>query len=629
MLALARDLELQGSYDLTHRVKTGDGWPITLHEYRPRGDHFHDREPPVLLCHGAFSRYHIWDLDDDRGLAPYLRNQGRRVFALELRGRGESVPREPFVRLKHVVRSGWSLDDFLDHDLPEAIRFVTQHSRSDQLDYVGHSMGGMLILAYLSASQDPRVRRVVTVGSADFAVMGAASAENSNAGGRKSRQVDLGALLRPVARTLPLIPVRPIMRAISLAAPHVPAKLKAAAYDARNVDPDIERRYLYSGFSSISSRKFKHFERLPELDDLTKYRHPTLFIAGKHDLLVPPKLVERTAEQAASREKQYLLFAKKSGHSVDYGHGDLLIGEKAEQEVFPRILDWLTTEPKPLRFEIPGRLTIAADAYGDPAQPPIVFLHGGGQTRHAWGESARRLAAAGWYAITMDHRGHGDSDYAPDGNYEVDEFVGDLAGVVQQLSQKPVLVGASLGGITSLELEDRSADSACRALVLVDVTPRMERVGIRRILAFMRSKPEGFASLEEAADHIAEYLPHRKRPKDLSGLRKNLRKRPDGRWYWHWDPALMRLWNPENFDPEEGKRIVKHRLAAASRLQVPTLLVRGRMSDVVSEEAAQEFLAACKHAHYADLEGARHMVAGDKNDHFTEAVVEFLDSEVS
>jgi non-heme chloroperoxidase len=282
------------------------------------------------------------------------------------------------------------------------------------------------------------------------------------------------------------------------------------------------------------------------------------------------------------------------------------------------------TSPRQVVFLLASGLRIAADAYGDPGAPPVLFLHGGGQTRHAWGGTAEALAREGYLAITMDHRGHGESDWHPQGEYDVGGFVEDLRGVVARLGRPPILVGASLGGITSLLAETAKPESICCALVLVDVTHRLELEGVKKILSFMAARPEGFASPEEAADFVAAYLPHRPRPKDVRGLTKNLRRGDDGRYRWHWDPKLMKLWNPERFDPELGRKIVAERLEAAARLKVPTLLVRGRMSDVVSESSARELLAVVPHAEYVDLAGAGHMVAGDRNDAFTEAILAFV-----
>ena len=288
------------------------------------------------------------------------------------------------------------------------------------------------------------------------------------------------------------------------------------------------------------------------------------------------------------------------------------------------IMDASHAEPRGITFDLPSGLRVAADAYGDPGAPPVLFLHGGGQTRHAWGGTAAALAKAGFYAVTMDHRGHGESDWHPDGDYSVAGFAHDLREVAHLLGRLPIVVGASLGGIAALYAEAEAKEPMCRGIVLVDVTHRLELEGVKRILGFMTARPEGFASPDEAADFVAAYLPHRPRPKDVTGLAKNLRKGDDGRYRWHWDPRLMETWDPKRFDPVEGKRLVGERLDAARRLRVPLLIVRGRVSDVVSDESAKELLAAAPGAEYIDLAGAGHMVAGDRNDAFTGAVLDFV-----
>jgi len=265
-----------------------------------------------------------------------------------------------------------------------------------------------------------------------------------------------------------------------------------------------------------------------------------------------------------------------------------------------------------------GGLTLVADAWGDPSAPPVLLLHGGGQTRHAWGATGITLAAAGWRAISFDLRGHGDSDWDDDGDYSIDAYAADVQAIAASLSRPPALVGASLGGLTSLiAVGEGLCDAA--AVVLVDCAPRLEADGVARIMSFMRCGLDGFASLDEAADAIASYLPHRKRPQDLSGLHKNLRLRPDGRYRWHWDPRFV-----EGTQRPTPSKQPERLLRAAAGLSVPTLLVRGRMSDVVSEAGAAEFLEHAPSAEFVDVSDAGHMVAGDRNDIFTTAVVEFL-----
>jgi pimeloyl-ACP methyl ester carboxylesterase len=284
-----------------------------------------------------------------------------------------------------------------------------------------------------------------------------------------------------------------------------------------------------------------------------------------------------------------------------------------------------TVEPIEFRGRDGNRL--AGEAEGDPAGPPVVLLHGGGQTRHSWGTTRSLLAKQGWRTYSVDLRGHGDSTWATDGDYTLDAFSGDVVAIAHVLGRPPALVGASLGGIASLAaIGENPTENVARALVLVDVAPRTEEAGRMRIGAFMMEHMDnGFGSLDEVADAIQRYNPHRPRPTDLSGLEKNLRKRDDGRWYWHWDPAFLsgRLGAP---DETRASIVDPNRLQAAARaITVPTLLVRGRVSDLLSEEGAQELLELVPHARLVDVAGAGHMVAGDRNDAFNDAVITFLD----
>jgi len=259
-----------------------------------------------------------------------------------------------------------------------------------------------------------------------------------------------------------------------------------------------------------------------------------------------------------------------------------------------------------------GGVRLAFQAWGDPGGHPVLFLHGGGQTRHAWGGTAAALADRGCYAVSADLRGHGDSDWAPDGDYSLEAFAGDAAALAGALHRPPTIVGASMGGLAALLAQGEITPPPASSLVLVDIATRMDPGAVLRIVSFMTAFPDGFASLDEAADAVAAYQPHRERPSELSGLRKNLRRGDDGRWRWHWDPAFMTGSQRPAATGDAGRL---NRAAAA--VQVPTLLVRGRLSDMVSEEAVEEFLSHVPHAETVDVSGASHMVAGDRNDAFT------------
>ncbi|MEO5700194.1 MAG: alpha/beta hydrolase [Casimicrobiaceae bacterium] len=275
-----------------------------------------------------------------------------------------------------------------------------------------------------------------------------------------------------------------------------------------------------------------------------------------------------------------------------------------------------TPEPMYLWTGADG-VRLAVDAWGPIDGPLVILQHGGGQTRHAWKGAGQALAEVGYRAVAFDARGHGDSQWAPDGVYGQDAMVGDLKQVIAAAGGcRPVLVGASMGGGTSLVAVGEDHVDAT-ALVIVDVAPRIEAEGVAKIQAFMSRDPEGFASLEAVADAIASYQPHRERPNSLAGLAKNVRQAPDGTYRWHWDPRFRtaRL--------DLAKR--QQRLEACARnLRLPTLLVRGGLSDVLTEAGAQEFLALCPHAEYVNVTAAAHMVAGDRNDVFGTAVLGFL-----
>ena len=248
----------------------------------------------------------------------------------------------------------------------------------------------------------------------------------------------------------------------------------------------------------------------------------------------------------------------------------------------------------------------------------VVLLHGGGQTRHSWARTAQRLAAEGWTAVTVDARGHGDSDWHPTQDYTLDGFVGDLLALLPPLEAAPVLVGASLGGITALVAAGEHPGLA-QGLVLVDVVVQLEPDGGDLIVAFMAAHADGFSSLEEVADAITAYNPIRRRPRSLEGLKKNVRLRPDGRWYWHWDPTFIQIAD------EPQRRVDPDRLrAAASHLLIPTLLVRGLHSDVVSDAGMADMMRLVQHAESVEIPAAGHMVAGDDNDVFATRLGTFL-----
>jgi pimeloyl-ACP methyl ester carboxylesterase len=270
---------------------------------------------------------------------------------------------------------------------------------------------------------------------------------------------------------------------------------------------------------------------------------------------------------------------------------------------------------------------LVADRFGE-GGPVALLLHGGGQTRHAWRKTAVRLAGSEWVVYALDQRGHGESAWTA--NYDFNDFAADATCVADALTARhgtrPVAVGASLGGIAALIAEgaarEQGRGGVFGGLVLVDITPRVDPNGVDKVRGFMREHAHaGFATVHAAADAVAAYLPHRPRPRSLEGLKKNLRLHPDGRWRWHWDPRFLD--GPRALGAHRGE--TEDALVRAARtVEVPALLVRGGSSELVNEAHAREFLELVPHAEYVDVSGARHMVAGDQNDDFAAAILGFL-----
>jgi pimeloyl-ACP methyl ester carboxylesterase len=280
-----------------------------------------------------------------------------------------------------------------------------------------------------------------------------------------------------------------------------------------------------------------------------------------------------------------------------------------------------TRLPRTVRFRGVDELELVADEWNGDAdagdKPTILMLHGGGQNRHSWKNTGQILADNGFHVIAMDSRGHGDSDRSPTANYALETLCEDALQVIYQIGRPVALVGASMGGLTGMLVAHEAGSELVSKLVLVDVVPRYEKSGSSRVRDFMMTNVEGFDSLDAAADAVAAYLPHRPKPRTPEGLKKNLRL-VDGRWYWHWDPAFM---TAPGDDPFARTELLEQ---AVINLQIPILLIRGKLSDVVSAEGVQDFLQKVPHAQFVELTGAGHTAAGDDNDAFTDAVVQFV-----
>lgn len=269
------------------------------------------------------------------------------------------------------------------------------------------------------------------------------------------------------------------------------------------------------------------------------------------------------------------------------------------------------------RYTMDDGIELVADVAGDAGAPCVVLMHGGGQTRFSWQNAMEELVEAGYRVINFDARGHGESGWAGPGGYGLERHARDLARITADVRGPVALVGASLGGATALRAMADGMHPA--AVVLVDIVPRPDLTGVQRIRDFMLGSPEGFRSVEEVAEAIAAYNPHRPRPTDLTGLMRNLRRREDGRLRWHWDPAFLGREIPLELAELEAT-IEGARVAG----EVPVLLIRGMRSDVVGEQGLAELKSVLPRLEVFEVSEAGHMVAGDRNDAFNRGMIAFL-----
>ncbi len=333
-----RSLRLATPSDATEWVETPDGWHLPLYRYRPAADpnanasQTRARAAPVILCHGLGANRFNLDFDETLSLARYLRARGRDVFVLELRGIGNA-------RFAGGAKTRWSFDDYVRFDVPAALQRVRAITGARAVDWIGHSMGGMVMYAALAVPDNPArddLRALVAIGSP------AAFEEH-----RWLRPIMLGTPL------LTLIPPPIISFFIRLLSPFVgwfnPPFAQIFA-NLKNVDGRVARRAAYNLFGASAPGvmlQFSSFVRSGKLQSVDRqvdysdgYRRidkPLLLFAGNADWLAPVSSVRYLFERAASANKVLVECGVANGFGADYGHGDLMVGRAAPTEIFPRV----------------------------------------------------------------------------------------------------------------------------------------------------------------------------------------------------------------------------------------------------------------------------------------------------
>jgi len=270
---------------------------------------------------------------------------------------------------------------------------------------------------------------------------------------------------------------------------------------------------------------------------------------------------------------------------------------------------------KEVRYQGDG-LELAGEAFGDPQAPPVLFFHGGGQSRNAWSGSARKVGEAGYYGIAFDLRGHGESGWTDDGDYHVNAFGRDVERLLYQFERPVTLVGASRGGQAALVGGSRHP-ARVRLIMLADVAPDMRDDGIDGIRQFFAEGAKGFDTLEQAAESLSRNL-GQPRLKDPSRLARSMREDADGRWQWVWDPATgdAQFLHP----PSENEAV----LEAANRVKSPVVLVRAELSHLLTDQGVDHFQALAPQLEVVTAPGVGHMFTADRNDGFAAQLLDRL-----
>jgi len=250
--------------------------------------------------------------------------------------------------------------------------------------------------------------------------------------------------------------------------------------------------------------------------------------------------------------------------------------------------------------------------WGTAGARPLLLLHGGAQTAHSWDEVAPALARD-HHVLALDQRGHGDSDWAPEGQYRRDDFVADVRAFLDDRGwPAPTVMALSLGGLNAIAFAAAYADRL-RGLVVVDVAPTVNRAGGQAIAAQLAHRE--FASFEEAVARAQAFNPLRSSANIRERLRHALRETPEGRWTYKFDTRIGSGGLESDFE----------RLWSCVReIRCPTLLVRGQQSAILSRETAARFVRELPGSDLVEVPDAGHSVMGDNPTVFIAAVRPFL-----
>lgn len=327
--------------DETHYAITEDGWRLAIHRYRPKGT----KQPTsVILCHGLSSNHYTFDLPHGPSLARWLSDRGWDVWVPDLRGSGNS---DCIGLFKSDAPLDWSFKDHLELDMPAILSKVLDTTSTDEVHWVGHSMGGMLIRAHMAKKGREGIASAITMGSpVDFSKMG-------------SKKIKWILSLKWVLKSTPVFPLT-ILAKIFTPVAHQTPRFVVDGHNPANTLPVVSRSIIATASEMYTSNKiWLEFGRYIEqerwgpedggqyVEDLLNTPVPTLVIAGSVDHLAPVDAVIPVGSALPKGNIQYKIMEKGANIREHYGHVDLVVGRRVKQEVYPVIEDWmLKNQPK-------------------------------------------------------------------------------------------------------------------------------------------------------------------------------------------------------------------------------------------------------------------------------------------
>ncbi len=351
------------TYQETQYVETQDGWKLALHRYYQKGNVKY--KTPVILCHGVGYNADFWDIEKKRSFAQYLAGQGYDVWSVSLRGVGNSTKsgwnlwRDIFSFRPSDINNvsmepktlNWNIDDHINKDLPAIIKKVKEVTGAKKVDWVGHSMGSMIVLAYLEKPENAeQIGNVVVIAPSCVHL----KPQNAALDFIEKRKfiLEVGLLINQRTLYKALVPfqggVKDPLADLFYSSENMDSKTITILYNdvVENISPGVMDQLILM----LKEENFMSADgQINYSENLVNITNPILFIAGRDDNLATPETVRYGYRKVSSPDKKYLEFSKIEGTKQDYGHNDLIIGKRAPEEVYPKIYGWLSQRSKPIK----------------------------------------------------------------------------------------------------------------------------------------------------------------------------------------------------------------------------------------------------------------------------------------